>query len=186
MPNGFLVCIFNLRGWYHRASKHLNVRFSYIREDKQQWTSPPYVSLSPHCLSLEWVSAEHSHQVGCWDTQTTGIAIIVVLYGTAKGASLMGRWMPGKDAPCQHTSLHFTRAAKIRDLLTEPALGPGLADLLANCKILGSHVTLLNLKHLHNGAGKGCLWVFKNCYRIWLTLHSWQRGAVWCMCFQYA
>lgn len=54
------------------------------------------LALSPHCLSLEWVSAEHSHQLGCRDTQTTGIAILVVLYETATGASLMGRWMPGK------------------------------------------------------------------------------------------
>lgn len=76
----------------------------------------------------------------------------------------MRRWMPGKDALCQHVSLHFTGAAKSRDLLTEPALGPGLADLLlTNNKILGSHITLLNLKHLHNGAGNGCLWAFKNC-----------------------
>lgn len=128
-------------------------------------TALPTSALSPHCLSLEWVFAEHSHQVGCQDTQTTGIAIPIVLYETAKGAS-PGKMHHANAYPC--TSLELQRSETY-------SLSLPWGQVL---KILGSHITLVNLKHLHNRAGKGCLWAFKNCWRIWLTLHSWQRGAV--------
>lgn len=43
----FLFAHLILHGWYHRARKLLNARFSYIRGDKQQRDSPPYVGSVP-------------------------------------------------------------------------------------------------------------------------------------------